>query len=232
MAVVSKKPTERSIGRAGTYWAPVVDHQARPPGHRSVWVPARDIGDLGVGDRTKRLSGSFSWPTFRHTPMAVRDRVVHRRRLVLLDRIICRRCGDDLSYLGNGWIHLRLAIAQAWTHRAEPVETGSGDDTGGASAPVPVRPYPRPYQAPPQCRLHSTTRTRRPTSPGGRRQPAELAFRHSRLLLRPLARGSLPLKQPAGVAGYYRRQYNHPSWQRWCPSRQTVADNESNHQQT
>lgn len=60
-------------------------------------------------------------------------------------RIICRRCGDDLSYLGNGWIHLRLPIAKAWTHTVEPVEAGSGGDTGaagGAGAPVPARPYP------------------------------------------------------------------------------------------
>ena len=60
-------------------------------------------------------------------------------------RIICRRCGDDLSYLGNGWIHLRLPIAKAWTHPVDPVEAGSGGDAGAggtAGALVPARPYP------------------------------------------------------------------------------------------
>ena len=58
-----------------------------------------------------------------------------------MSRIICRNCGDDLSYVGNGWIHLRLPIARAWTHPVEPVEAGSGDDPGASGAPVPARPY-------------------------------------------------------------------------------------------
>src|SRR5438105_11419681 len=54
------------------------------------------------------------------------------RRLVLMGRIICRKCGDDLSYVSNHWIHLRLPIAKAWTHPVEPVEAGSGGDAGAA----------------------------------------------------------------------------------------------------
>jgi len=67
------------------------------------------------------------------------------RRLVLMGRIICRKCGDDLSYVSNHWIHLRLPIAKAWTHPVEPVEAGSGGDAGTAGtagAPVPARPNP------------------------------------------------------------------------------------------
>jgi hypothetical protein len=59
--------------------------------------------------------------------------------------VICERCGDALSYVGgpfNRWIHLRLPIAQAWTHEARPVEAGSGGTTGAAGAPVPARPRP------------------------------------------------------------------------------------------
>lgn len=51
----------------------------------------------------------------------------------------CRRCGDELAFVANGWIHLRLPIAEAWTH---PVEPSDGSDTGLAGAPVPSRPYP------------------------------------------------------------------------------------------
>jgi hypothetical protein len=59
-----------------------------------------------------------------------------------MGRIICRKCGDDLSYISNGWIHLRLPIAKAWTHPVDPVEAGSGGGTGAAGAPVPARPSP------------------------------------------------------------------------------------------
>ena len=51
----------------------------------------------------------------------------------------CRRCGDELAFVANGWIHLRFPIAKAWTHEVEPSE---GGPTGMAGAPVPSRPYP------------------------------------------------------------------------------------------
>ena len=62
-----------------------------------------------------------------------------------VSKTVCAGCGDALSYVGapfNRWIHLRLPIAQAWTHEARPVEAGSGDSSASAGAPVPARPRP------------------------------------------------------------------------------------------
>jgi len=55
--------------------------------------------------------------------------------------IICRHCGDRLSLVDDRWIHIGLPIAKAWTHRVQPVEAGSAEDSGGAGAIVPARPY-------------------------------------------------------------------------------------------
>ena len=59
--------------------------------------------------------------------------------------MVCASCGDALRYVGgpfDRWIHLGLPIAEAWTHEARPVESGSAGDPGTSGAPVPARPHP------------------------------------------------------------------------------------------
>jgi len=87
-----------------------------------------------------------------------------------MGRYTCRHCGDRLSWFDDRWIHLTVPIAKAWTHRAEPVEAGSGDDPGGAGAPVPARPYPPTLSSGARAPL-SFEQDEPPTNAVGKRLP-------------------------------------------------------------